>query len=122
MEKLTEQERQAMLALWKIKTGTARQIFEAYDEGTPVHYNTLRSTLSNLGKKGYLEIKPVGMSNEYFPIISENEYKKQNLSELVRNHFNNSFKDLVSFFSEEKDVSDSELSDIMDIIKNKRTK
>lgn len=118
---MTLQEREAMLALWKIKKGTARHILEAHDEPFP-HYNTLRSTLENLKQKNFLLIRPVGNTNEYIPVVEESSYKKQFLSEFVKDHFEDSFKDMVTFFAQEKKLSEKDLSEIIDIIKNKRSK
>jgi BlaI family penicillinase repressor len=121
MEKLTKQESEAMLALWNIQKGTARQILDAHDKPLP-HYSTLRSTLENLKEKNYLAIRPVGNTNEYIPLVKEAAYKKQFLSDFVKNHFSNSYKELVAFFAQEKNLTEKDLSDIMDIIKTRRTK
>lgn len=121
MEELSPQEREAMLALWKIQKGTARQVLEAHDEPLP-HYNTLRSTLDNLRQKKYLEIRAVGTTNEYIPVVKEGIYKKKRLSEFVNDHFGNSYKELVTFFALEKNLSEEDLKEIIDIIKTKRKK
>ncbi len=121
MERLTSQERDAMLALWKIQKGTARQILDAHDEPAP-HYNTFRSTLDNLKSKKYLEIRPVGNTNEYLPVIKETAYKKYFLTSFVKDHFSNSFKEMVAFFAEERKLTQNDLEEIIEIIKNRSSK
>ena len=121
MEKLSNQEKEAMLALWRIGKGTARQILATHEEPLP-HYNTLRSTLENLRRKAYLESTAIGNTNEYLPIIKSAAYKKHFMSEFVKNHFQNSYKELVSFCAQTKKLSESDITEILDIIKNKKTR
>jgi BlaI family penicillinase repressor len=121
MEKLTTQEQEAMKALWSIRQGTARQILEAHIEPKP-NYNTLRSTLENLKEKNYLSIRVIGNTNEYFSLVKESVYARQFLSQFVKDHFKNSYKELVTFFAQDKRLSQDDLEEIMDIIKNKRSK
>jgi BlaI family penicillinase repressor len=116
MEKMTLSEKEAMSALWKIGKGTARQILQTHSAPIP-HYNTLRSTLNNLKKKKYLEVRPVGTTNEYIPIIKQAKYKKDFLSNFVKEHFENSYKSLVSFFAKEKSLSQKDVEEILDLIK-----
>ena len=57
-----------------------------------------------------------GNTYEYIPVIDEKEYKKKYLSHVVKNYFENSYKDLVSFFAEEKKISTQELQEIIQLI------
>lgn len=115
LEKLTKQEEEAILALWNIAQGAARNVLEAHKEPAP-HYNTLVSTLKNLEKKGYVSHRVVGNVHEYFPVIREEDYTKQFIEVVVENHFDNSYKDLVAFFAEDKKISAEELKEIIKMI------
>lgn len=119
LEKLTKQEEAAMLAIWQTGKGFIRDILDNHIEPRP-HYNTLVSTIKNLEKKGYVNHKQVGISNEYFPLIKEADYKKQFLTNVVKNHFSNSYKELVAFFAEEKKISAEELKEIINMIEQKK--
>ena len=119
LEKLTKQEEEAMLAIWQTGKGVARDFLEKHSEPVP-HYNTFVSTIKNLEKKGYVSHRLVGNVNEYFPIVDEAEYKKEFLTNVVKNHFSNSYKELVAFFVEEKQISASELKEIINMIENKK--
>jgi len=115
MEKLTPAEENAMMAVWKSNGGIVKDILEHCPEPkTP--YTTLASTLKNLQKKGFIAAKKYGNVYAYSPLISEDEYAKKALSGLVRNHFENSFKELVSFFAREEKISSRELREIIDMI------
>ena len=57
----------------------------------------------------------------YTPAIAETEYKKKFLTGFVSNYFSNSFKELVSFFAKEEELSSDDLKDIIELIEKKKT-
>ena len=115
IEKLSHQEEEAMQAVWKAGEGSIKLFLENMPSpGTP--YTTLASTIKNLEKKGYLSSRPIGNTNFYKPAIEESEYKKGFLTSVVKNHFDNSYKDLVAFFAEQKKISAKELKEILAMI------
>lgn len=118
MEKLTKQEEQAMLAIWRTGSGFIKDFLDMMEEPQP-HYNTLVSTIKNLEKKGYVKSRKLGNMYLYSPAVEEAEYKKQFLTTVVKNHFDNSYKELVSFFAEQKKISSKELKEIIDMIEKK---
>jgi BlaI family penicillinase repressor len=115
MEKLSHQEEEAMQAVWKTGEGSVKQFLEnMLSGGTP--YTTLASTIKNLEKKGFLSSRLIGNAYLYKPLIPEDEYKKKFMSGFVRDYFDNSYKELVNFFIEEKKLSAKELKEIIDLI------
>ncbi len=119
LEKLTQQEEQAMRAVWKCGEANVKSFLENIESPAPP-YTTLASTIKNLEKKGYLSGKLYGNMYLYKPLVNEEEYKKQSLTNMVKNHFDNSYKDLVAFFAEEKKISSKELKEIIDMIEGKK--
>jgi BlaI family transcriptional regulator, penicillinase repressor len=118
-EKLTRQEEEAMLAIWKTGEGNVKTFLENMEAPLPP-YTTLASTIKNLEKKGYLVSRQVGNMYLYKPAMDESEYKKQFLTHMVKNHFDNSYKDLVAFFAEQKKISPRELKEIIDMIEGRK--
>ena len=115
MEKLSQQEEEAMQAVWKLGEGSIKQFLENMPSpGTP--YTTLASTIKNLEKKGFLASRLVGNAYVYKPLISGDEYKEKFMSGFVRDYFANSYKELVNFFVEEKKLSARELKEIIALI------
>ena len=114
MEKLSQQEEEAMQAVWKVGEGSIKTFLE--NIASPPPYTTLASTIKNLEKKGYLTSRMVGNAYLYRPAISEDEYKKKFMNGFVRDYFANSYKELVNFFIEEKKLSARELKEIIDLI------
>jgi BlaI family penicillinase repressor len=115
MEKLTIQEEQAMQVIWKTGEGNIKLFLENMDSPQPP-YTTLASTVKNLEKKGLLQSRLVGNTYMYKPAITEEEYKKQFMSGVVKDYFDNSYKELVNFFVEQKKLSPNELKDIIEMI------
>jgi len=82
---------------------------------------TVASTIKNLEKKGYLQSRQIGNMYWYTPAVKESEYKKKSLGDMVKNHFDNSYKELVTFFARQNKISPQELQEIVDLIeKNKK--
>ena len=75
-------------------------------------YTTLASTIKNLEKKGYLSSRLIGNAYLYKPLITEEAYKKKFINKIVENYFSNSYKELVSFFVQQKKLSAKELKEI----------
>lgn len=120
MDKLTPQEEEAMIAAWKSGEGNIKSILENMDEDRPP-YTTLASTVKNLEKKGFLKSRLVGNVYLYTATLTEEEYKKGFLSGVVKNYFDNSYKELVNFFVEQKKLSPKELKEIIDMIEGKKS-
>ena len=119
MQKLTPQEEEAMMAIWKMGEGNVKAFLEYLDDPKPP-YTTLASTVKNLEKKGYLKSRLVGNTYLYSATYSEEEYKKNFMSGVVKNYFDNSYKELVNFFVDQKKLSPKELKEIIDMIEGKK--
>lgn len=119
MEKLTAQEEEAMLGAWKIGEGSVKSIMAAMSPPIPP-YTTVASTVKNLEKKGYLESRLIGNAYLYAPAVTEETYKQKFMGNVVRDYFENSYKELVSFFVEKNKISADELKEIIGLIEGKK--
>lgn len=119
MEKLSQQEEEAMQAIWKTGGGFIREFLDLLPEPRPP-YTTLASTVKNLERMGYLQSEKLGNTYRYRPLIQAEEYKKQFMSGFVSDYFKNSYKDLVAFFATQKQISADELKEIIDLIENRK--
>jgi predicted transcriptional regulator len=81
MEKLTQQEEEAMQAVWQCSAGTVKDFLEQLTATTP--YTTLASTIKNLERKGFLKSEKIGNTYRYSPVIKEEEYKKRLFPKLL---------------------------------------
>lgn len=121
MEKLTRQEEKAMLALWKIGKGFAKDVLENFPDTQP-HYNTISSLIRSLESKGYVGHNAYGNTYEYYPLISKEAYTSQFLSGFIGNYFEDSYKEVVSFFAKEQKLSIEDLKEIITLIEKKNKK
>jgi predicted transcriptional regulator len=118
MEKLTYQEEEAMLAIWRTGESNIKSFMENMTDPPP--YTTVASTVKNLEKKGYLVSRASGNTYIYKAVISEQEYKKKFMGNVVKEYFDNSYKELVNFFVEQKKLSAKELKEIIDLIEGNK--
>lgn len=115
MEKLTIQEEEVMLYIWELEECFVKDIVAKFSEPVPP-YTTVASIVKNLERKKYVSAKRFGNTYQYTPRIKESEYKKVFMSSVVKNYFENSYKELVSFFAKDQKISSDELKDIIDMI------
>jgi BlaI family transcriptional regulator, penicillinase repressor len=118
MEKLTIQEEEAMQAVWKTGEANVKSFLEAMPDPKPP-YTTLASTIKNLEKKGFVESRQAGNTFFYRPLVKEVDYKKKFMNTVVKDYFENSYKELVAFFAKEKKITAAELKEIINIIEQK---
>ena len=114
MEKLTHTEEETMQAVWRTGEGNIKSFMEHLDESLP--YTTVASTIKNLEKKGYLVSRFVGNAFLYKPAVSEADYKNKFMGKVVKEYFDNSYKELVNFFVKQKKLSAKELREIITMI------
>jgi len=118
MQKLTPQEEELMLIIWHQGKGFIKDFLQEMNEPRPP-YTTVASIVKNLEHKGYVSSKLYGNAREYTPAVSESDYKTKFMSNVVRNYFENSYKELVSFFVEKEKISAEELQEIIKLIERK---
>ena len=114
MEKLTHAEEETMQAIWRTGESNVKAVMEHLDEALP--YTTVASTIKNLERKGYLSSRLTGNTYLYKPLVSEDDYKKKFMGKVVKEYFDNSYKELVNFFVEQKKLSAKELTEIITMI------
>ncbi len=118
MQKLTNKEEEIMHILWNLKKAFVKDVLAEIVEDKP-HYNTLSTIIRNLEEKGYVSYTAYGNTHQYYPIVSMEAYRKEFMNTAIENYFNNSYKNMVSFFAEEQKISAKELREILDLIEKK---
>jgi len=119
MEKMTHREEELMRVLWKLKKAYVKEIVSEFSEPKP-HYNTLSTVIRRLEDKGFVGHESFGNTHRYFPKIKKNEYRKKYMGCAIETYFDNSYKNVVSFFAKNEKISIEELKEIIEQIeKNK---
>lgn len=121
MKQLTKAEEQIMQALWETGPAFVKDLIEVMPEPKP-HYNTVSTLIKILMEKGFVDFKAYGKSHQYFALISKDDYSRKSVSTLVNGYFHGSFSNLVSFFVKEKELSVSELEELIKTIKDNENK
>jgi len=118
MEKLTNQEEEMMLIIFQQGKGFIKDFIQHMDDPKPP-YTTVASIVKNLERKGYVKGIRYGNTSEYSPVMEQSEFKSKFMSGIVQSYFENSYKDMVSFFAEKKKISAEELKEIIKLIEKK---
>lgn len=117
MERLTAQEEEVMLYIWKLGPCFIRDILNNMPEPRPP-YTSVASVIRNLERKEYVSPNKFGTITQFAPIIKESDYKKTFMSHVVRDYFTGSYKEMVSFFVKNRKLSKEDLRDLMNQIEN----
>lgn len=112
MKELTRAEEQIMHVLWFLGKGYVKDIIERLPEPKPA-YNTVSTVVRILEKKGFVGHEAFGKTHRYRPLVAKEDYTQAFLRSFVRNYFDNSYQELVSFFAKDRDMSLSELEEIL---------
>lgn len=119
MQKLAKREEQIMQVFWTLERAYIKEVIPEMPDPKP-HYNSVATMVKILEEKGFLGHETVGNIYQYFPIITREEYQKHNMKDIVSQYFDNSYPKMLAYFAKEEKLSESELNEILNIIKNKK--
>lgn len=109
---LTKAEEQLMQVLWKLSRGFLKEIIDATPDPKP-HSNTIATILKILVEKGFVEYTVHGRNNLYKPLVSQAEYGKKSVNQLIKGYFDGSPARLVSQFISDHKLSEAELEQLL---------
>ena len=116
MEKLTAKEEEVMQVLWKMEPGYVKDMVPYFTD-PPLHYNTVSTIVRNLEEKGYVGHRAYGNTHEYYAIVSKEDYQNRFvIKKVIGEYFDNSYKNLVSYFAQNEKISADELREILAMI------
>lgn len=118
MKRLSEKEEAIMRAIWKLKKAFVKDVREELPDPKP-HINTVATMMRRMADKGFLQYEDFGSTYRYSASVSKKEYTNQFVKPLLAGLFGNSMKNVVSFFTEEEEISVEELKEIIAMIENK---
>jgi Predicted transcriptional regulator len=112
MKGLTVKEEEIMGFFWKKGPLFVKEMLAFYDEPKP-HFNTLSTIVRGLEEKGFLSHNTFGNTYQYYPAVSEEEFRKGTLRNVISKYFNNSYLNAVSSLVKEEDISLDELKQLI---------
>jgi predicted transcriptional regulator len=118
---ITDRERGLLEMLWQHGPLFVREMVEHCPE-PKLHFNTIATTVRVLEEKGYVGHEVVGGSHRFFAIARKKDFRDRTLANVIRDYFDNSYRNVVSALVEEEKISADELKEILAIIENKNRK
>ena len=112
MKRLTSKEEEILGYFWAKGPLFVRELLDLQEEPKP-HYNTLSTIVRTLEEKGYIGYKVFGNTHQYYALISEDEYRKKTLKQVVDKYFDNSYTRVVSTLIEEEALTLDELQELI---------
>ena len=108
MKGLTAKEEELMGFFWEKGSLFVKEILAFYDEPKP-HFNTLSTIVRGLEEKRFLNHHTYGNTYQYYAVVSEEDFRKRTLKNVISKYFNNSYLSAVSSLVQEEDISLEEL-------------
>ena len=119
MRELTKAEEEIMRVLWQLQKGFVKDVLAELPTPKPA-YNTVSTIIRILEKKGLVGYTAYGKTHEYYPLITEEEYRRFQTEQLMTNYFDGSLKKLVSFFVQDKNISLKEADEIINLLNQQK--
>ncbi len=120
MEKLTNKEEEILRVLWKLQKAFVKEVVAELPDPKP-HYNTISTIIRNMEEKGFVKHVSFGNTYLYIPNVSKETYRNKYMHKTIQNYFENSYKNVVSFFAKEEKISIEELKEIIASIEKNKT-
>lgn len=129
LRELTKAEEEIMRVLWKLGKGFVKDVLAELPESdrndgmeppTKPAYNTVSTIIRILEKKGLVGYTAYGKTHEYFPLITEEAYRRFQTEQLMSNYFDGSLRKLVSFFVKDKNISLNEADEIIKLLNQQK--
>lgn len=116
MKELTRAEEQIMHVLWALGQGYVKDIIERLPAPKPA-YNTVSTIVRILEKKGFVGHEAFGKTHLYRPLVAKEDYTQAFLKNFVKDYFDDSYQELVSFFARDRNLTVSELEEILSALR-----
>ena len=115
---LTKAEIQIMNILWESPEGACvRDIIAQYADPKPA-YTTIATFMKILLNKKFVAYrKDTGKTHIYYPLMTKEEYTRKVMNEVKDNFFGGSKSSLLTFFVREEKLTEAEIEELIDIIK-----
>ncbi|MDY7078067.1 MAG: BlaI/MecI/CopY family transcriptional regulator [Chloroflexota bacterium] len=119
VKNLTALQMTVMNVLWQLGEATVAQVHAAVQEKRQLALTTVATVLSRLEKYGLLSHRTEGRQYVYRPLVSRDEVRRSQLSNVVDHLFEGNPADLVYHLINEADVDDDDLARIGALIESK---
>ena len=118
MKELTRAEEEIMQVLWQLEAAFVKDVIARLPKPKPA-YNTVSTIVRILQQKGFVGYETNGKSHKYHPLITKEEYTRSFMKGFVKRYFSGSYQQMVSFFTQQDNLSVGELEELLKELKRK---
>src|SRR5262245_35284878 len=119
---LTDQELEIMKVIWRKGSATVRDVYDDLLSRRKIAYTTVMTMMGILEQKGHLKKSADERAYVYTPAQSQREVVGNMVQDFVKRVFNGSAKPLLVHLVENQKISQQELDEISELLKDKRRK
>lgn len=119
---LSRLEQEIMRVVWELGECSSAEVIDAYAQERPLAKTTIRTVLTNLRKKGYVELVPtIERGYRLRAAVAQEQVARRSLRTLVTNLFNGSPRHAIAYLLRESDMDEQELDEIRRMIARRNT-
>ncbi len=108
----TEQELEILKIVWRLKTATVREVYEALLERRRIAYTTVMTMMNILERKGHLRKRREAKAFVYAPTRPQRQVIGKMVREFVDRVFNGSARPLLVHLVEDRKLSEDDLREL----------
>lgn len=117
ISRLPDSELDIMLALWKYEPPMSRsEIERVVNKKKALAPTTILSLLTRLEKKNFVEVTKQGKMNLYTPLISQEEYQRNESRSVLEKLYGNSLKKFVASLYQGKKMDEDDIKELHDFL------
>lgn len=118
---LSALELEVMDTVWKLGDCTSAQVTGEFQKKRPLAPTTIRTVLSSLRDKGYVEpIPAAGRLFRWHPVVPRESVARRSLRELLATLFQGSPRQAIACMLDDSDMTDSDLEEIRKLIEARK--
>jgi len=117
LPKISEAEWVVMKAVWKENPITASRIVEILSDSTSWSAKTIKTLLNRLVQKGAVGFESKGRVYDYYPLIEESIFLKQESRSFLKRVFGGALNPMLATLVESEDLSEEDIKELKRILK-----
>lgn len=120
--KISNAEWEVMKVIWNHPEITSINIIHELQDKVEWKPPTIKSLINRLLNKNVISFKKLGNEYLYFSLVSEDECIKLESKSFINKVFNGSIKSMLLSFVESKEISESDIEELKNILKQSNKK
>jgi BlaI family penicillinase repressor len=120
--RISDAEWQVMKVLWGSSPLTSTEIIAQLKPDTSWSPKTIHTLISRLVKKEAIGVKKGSLSNQYFPLVTEEECRRAETKSFIQKVYDGSLQLLLTNFIKDERLSPEEIDELRRILDAKETK